>query len=195
LRLLLDSVSSPETKRKYTQALVEFAAWRAAQPLPFTRAAVLAWRTLHDWHATWLIIETNMGKKWLMQVVTDAYKELQKEHEPGCPGPDEGDPAKGCQGCYFPPGLPPVKEVTSLAGKRLRAEPVASRYEQNRWHHVGTFVELEDQQCTWVPADAASPDRIDALVQGGLFLMGKENNLVRIAAPSADVIMPITTGY
>jgi len=138
-------------------------------------AARLAWETFRAWGATWLIIETNMGKKWLMQVVTDAYKEMQ----------DEG---------LFEPGPPPVKEVTSLAGKKLRAEPVASRYEQNRWHHVGTFIELEDQQCTWVPGDAESPDRIDALVQAGLFLMGRENKLVRIAAP-ANMTMPVSSPY
>jgi phage terminase large subunit-like protein len=138
-------------------------------------AARLAWQTFLTWNADWLIIETNMGKKWLMQVVTDAYKEMQ----------DEG---------LFEPGPPPVKEVTSLAGKKLRAEPVASRYEQNRWHHVGTFVELEDQMCTWIPCDQASPDRIDALVQGGLYLMGKENRLIRVAAP-LNTWMPTSSPY
>lgn len=139
-------------------------------------AARLAWETFRTWGATWLVIETNMGKKWLMQVVTDAYKEMQKEG-------------------LFPSGLAPVKEVTSLAGKKLRAEPVAARYEQGRVKHVGTFVELEDQQCTWVPGEAQSPDRIDALVQAGLFLMGKEGNLVRIAAPSPDILMPVSNPY
>jgi len=151
-------------------------------------AARRAWEMFLQFGATWLIIETNMGKKWLMQVVADAYKEMQKEHAPGC---DDED----CSGCLFPEGPPPVKEVTSLAGKKLRAEPVASRYEQNRWHHVGTFVELEDQMCTWVPADAASPDRIDALVQGGLFLMGKENKLIRVSAPSSTAWMPVSSPY
>jgi phage terminase large subunit-like protein len=139
-------------------------------------AARRAWEMFLRYDATWLIIETNMGKKWLMQVVTDAYAEMQKEG-------------------LFEPGPPPVKEVTSLAGKKLRAEPVASRYEQNRWHHVGTFIELEDQQCTWVPGEGESPDRIDALVQGGLFLMGKENKLVRVAAPSPDIYMPVSSPY
>lgn len=138
-------------------------------------AARLAWETFRTWNATWLIIETNMGKKWLMQVVTDAYAEMQHEG-------------------LFEPGPPPVKEVTSLAGKKLRAEPVASRYEQNRWHHVGTFIELEDQMCTWVPEDAASPDRIDALVQAGLYLMGRENKLVRIAA-APNMQMPLSSPY
>lgn len=138
-------------------------------------AARLGWEMFLQYGATWFIVETNMGKKWLIQVVTDAYAEMQKEG-------------------LFPDGPAPIKEVTSLAGKKLRAEPVASRYEQNRWHHVGTFIELEDQMCTWVPEDAKSPDRIDALVQGGLFLMGKEHKLVRIAAP-ADVWMPSSSAY
>jgi phage terminase large subunit-like protein len=138
-------------------------------------AARLGWEMFRQFGATWFIVETNMGKKWLTTVLTDAYAEMQKEG-------------------LFEQGPAPIREVTSLAGKKLRAEPVASRYEQARWHHVGTFVELEDQCCTWVPEDAKSPDRIDALVQAGLFLMGKENKLVRIAAPS-NVQMPVSSPY
>jgi phage terminase large subunit-like protein len=139
-------------------------------------AARLGWEMFRQYDATWFIVETNMGKKWLIQVVQDAYAEMQKQG-------------------LFEPGPAPIKEVTSLAGKKLRAEPVASRYEQNRWHHVGTFIELEDQCCTWVPEDTKSPDRIDALVQAGLFLMGRENKLVRIAAPSTDSYMPVSSPY
>jgi phage terminase large subunit-like protein len=36
-------------------------------------------------------------------------------------------------------------------------------YEQGRIHHVGSFPELEDQMCTWVPGED-SPDRMDAMV-------------------------------
>lgn len=158
-------------------------------------AARRAWQMFLSLGADWLIIETNMGKKWLMQVVTDAYKEMQKEHGPGCPGAADEENPDGCKGCLFPPGPAPVREVTSLAGKRLRAEPVAARYEQNRYKHVGTFVELEDQQCTWIPGETASPDRIDALVQAGLFLMGKEHRLIRVAAPPSDSWMPVSSPY
>lgn len=135
-------------------------------------AARLAWNMVNVYAATWLIVETNIAKKWLTTVLTDAYKEMQLLG-------------------VFEPGPAPIREVTSLAGKRLRAEPVASRYEQNRWHHVGTFTELEDQMVTWVPEESpGSPDRIDALVQAGLFLMGKENKLVRVAAPSVEAFIP-----
>jgi integrase len=42
IRLVVDGVSSLETKRSYTHALVEFATWKAGMPL--TRAVVYAWR-------------------------------------------------------------------------------------------------------------------------------------------------------
>ena len=62
----------------------------------------------------------------------------------------------------------PYKMVRASKGKRKRAEPVAMLYEQNLVHHVGTFPELEDQMCTWVPdpgfESEESPDRMDALV-------------------------------
>ena len=58
----------------------------------------------------------------------------------------------------------PYKKVHASRGKRTRAEPVAALYEQGKVHHVGGFAELEDEQCTWVPGEADSPDRMDALV-------------------------------
>lgn len=57
----------------------------------------------------------------------------------------------------------PYKAVHATRGKQTRAEPIAALYEQGRAHHVGTFPELEDQLCQWVPGDK-SPDRLDALV-------------------------------
>jgi predicted phage terminase large subunit-like protein len=59
----------------------------------------------------------------------------------------------------------PVTTVHAKRGKALRAEPVASLYEQGRVSHVGTLAALEDQMTAWDPSgDAASPDRVDALV-------------------------------
>lgn len=55
------------------------------------------------------------------------------------------------------------KKVHASRGKVIRAEPVASLYEQGRVHHVGYFAELEDQLCSWQPGET-SPDRLDALV-------------------------------
>jgi phage terminase large subunit-like protein len=57
------------------------------------------------------------------------------------------------------------KDVVASRGKRVRAEPIAALYEQNRAHHVGGFPDLEDQMANWDPEDySGSPDRVDALV-------------------------------
>jgi phage terminase large subunit-like protein len=60
-------------------------------------------------------------------------------------------------------------KVHASRGKVIRAEPVAALYEQGRFHHVGAFPRLEDQQCAFTTdfdrkAAGFSPDRVDALV-------------------------------
>lgn len=61
------------------------------------------------------------------------------------------------------------KAVTASRGKATRAEPVSALFgnppkREPRVHMVGTFPELEDQLCNWVPGDDDSPDRLDAMV-------------------------------
>jgi len=58
----------------------------------------------------------------------------------------------------------PFKAVHASRGKATRAEPISALYEQGKVHHFGTFVELEDQMCEWIPGTEKSPDRVDALV-------------------------------
>lgn len=65
----------------------------------------------------------------------------------------------------------PIREVRASKGKRLRAEPISSLYEQGRVHHVGVFERLELQMTTWTPDEPKSPDRLDALVHGLTDLM------------------------
>jgi phage terminase large subunit-like protein len=57
----------------------------------------------------------------------------------------------------------PIRPVRATRGKVVRAEPVSALAAQGRIHHVGRFVELEDQLTSWVPGQP-SPDRLDALV-------------------------------
>lgn len=73
----------------------------------------------------------------------------------------------------------PYRAVRATRGKNVRAEPVAALYEQGRIHHVGTFAALESQLCSFVPGQASSPDRLDALVWAFTDLL-----LGRQAAPS-----------
>src|SRR5205814_4721150 len=56
------------------------------------------------------------------------------------------------------------RAVRATRGKAVRAEPIAALYEQGKVHHVGFYPELEDQQCSYLPTDSSSPDRMDALV-------------------------------
>jgi phage terminase large subunit-like protein len=60
-----------------------------------------------------------------------------------------------------------IKEVRATRGKHVRAEPIASMYEQGRVHHVGSFPQLETQMTqmtTYGFEGPGSPDRVDALV-------------------------------
>jgi hypothetical protein len=57
------------------------------------------------------------------------------------------------------------RAVHASRGKRVRAEPIVSLYEQGKIFHVRAFPDLEDQMCNYDPlAYAHSPDRLDALI-------------------------------
>lgn len=65
----------------------------------------------------------------------------------------------------------PIKRVHASRGKDIRAEPVSTRYEQGKVHHLTIFqhatdnlARLEDDMLTWDPTSGESKDRIDALV-------------------------------
>ena len=61
----------------------------------------------------------------------------------------------------------PVTPVRAMRGKWLRAEPVATLYEQGRVKHAGVFPALEDEMCDFASSGLSSnrsPDRVDALV-------------------------------
>ncbi|TAL05210.1 MAG: hypothetical protein EPO00_13360 [Chloroflexota bacterium] len=56
-------------------------------------------------------------------------------------------------------------KVWASRGKHIRAEPVASLYEQGRVHHVEGLGDLEDELCSWTPqSNDPSPNRLDAMV-------------------------------
>lgn len=67
-------------------------------------------------------------------------------------------------------------------GKRLRAEPVVSLYEQGRVHHVGVFSKLEDQMIGWNPNGGdKSPDDIDAMVHAVTYLLCQDEMAASIS--------------
>jgi len=66
--------------------------------------------------------------------------------------------------------------VFASRGKRTRAEPISSLYEQGKVHHVGVFGGLESQMTTWsAMAGEDSPDRVDALVWAMTELLMKQH--------------------
>jgi len=75
------------------------------------------------------------------------------------------------------------KAVHASRGKATRAEPISALYERGLVHHVGSFPQLEDQMCTWLPGED-SPDRMDALVWAltELMLGGEQGSRTRRTA-------------
>jgi phage terminase large subunit-like protein len=129
-------------------------------------AARHAWTVFARYNADTLVVEDNLGKQWLVKVLTDTYKEMIEEG-------------------FFPKHTtPPIKTVHSNHGKKLRAEPVALRYEQRRVHHLSRFELLEDEMVAWDPTSSKeSPDRLDALVHACRHLMAGERRSVRFFSP------------
>jgi len=130
-------------------------------------AAKHIWQVFYRWGADTVVIESNNAKRWMSDVLTDAYAEARDSD------------------MMFPEKTrPPLKMVDSRVGKRLRAEPVAMRYEQSTVHHVGTFKELEEEMLNFDPSDSHnSPNRMDALVHACRHLMAGEKKRVRVSSP------------
>jgi phage terminase large subunit-like protein len=105
------------------------------------------------WRASYIVAETNNGGEMVRTT-------LESERLP--------------QGVRYRP-------VTASRGKRLRAEPVSTLYEQGLCHHVGIHHTLEDQMTTWTPADRLSPDRLDALVWAISHLFFRRRGMADVA--------------
>lgn len=59
-----------------------------------------------------------------------------------------------------------IIEAQATDGKRVRAEPIAARYEQKKARHRrGEYVSAaESEMVSWVPGEGKSPNRVDAWV-------------------------------
>jgi phage terminase large subunit-like protein len=133
-------------------------------PLTSREAARHIWRVFYRNGADTVVIEDNLAKRWMTDVLKDAYVELRDQ--------DHLFPAKTS---------PPIKTVDSRIGKKLRAEPVAMRYEQATVHHLGTFTSLENEMLNFDPTDSHnSPNRMDAMVHAARHLMAGEKKRIRL---------------
>lgn len=79
-----------------------------------------------------------------------------------------------------------VEKISAKLSKAARAEPVSALYERGLVHHVGFLPMLESQLVSWVPGDAKSPDRLDALVHAIA-------NLVVVNQTATGVVLSPTT--
>lgn len=130
------------------------------------QAARHIWQVYHRWGADTVVIEDNLAKLWMTQVLNDTYIEMRDQ--------DRLFPEKTTA---------PLKAIDSRKGKKLRAEPVGLRYEQQTVHHMGTFSQLEEEMLNFDPTDSkASPNRMDALVHACRFLMAGEKKRIRVAS-------------
>lgn len=131
-------------------------------------AALHCWRVVAEFGADMLVIETNLGKRWMQQVLHDAYFELVG------------------QGMFPAGSKPPIKAIDVKTGKKTRAEPVAMRSEQGRLHMIGrNFELLEDQLVTFTAwGTNESPDRLDAMVHACRYLMDGERKRAQITSPA-----------
>ena len=74
-----------------------------------------------DWDADCVVVEVNFGGDMAVSTLVTAAEAL---------------------------GISvPIRTVRASRGKQPRAQPVSAMAAQNRWHWVGTFPELEDEQC------------------------------------------------
>lgn len=133
-------------------------------------AALHVWRTLAAWGADTVVVEDNMGKRWLSTVLEDAFIELRDK-----------------QGLFDPHTRPPMAHVDSRIGKSLRAQPVGMRLQQGRLHVVGGHEVLENQMVAFDPdlqKKHGVDDRVDALVHAARHLMKSEKRKTHFADPS-----------
>lgn len=93
----------------------------------------------HKWQADAIVAETNFGKAMVEETIRSVDPNV------------------------------PIRTVTASRGKAVRAEPIATLYEEklDLVRHVGKFPDLEDQLCAFAVSGwtgERSPDRADALI-------------------------------
>jgi predicted phage terminase large subunit-like protein len=111
-------------------------------PADWGRAAVSAF---DRYQADAIVAEVNFGGEMVAEVIRSAAR--------------EGGAARPV----------PFREVRASRGKAVRAEPIATLFEQEKVRLAGIFPVLEDQLCAMTTAGFVgdrSPDRADAMIWG-----------------------------
>ena len=134
---------------------------RAGQWTP-TEWAVYAIECYHKYRAHKIVAEKNFGGDMVEDNIRN-INQWSKELE------------RNLIGRYLP-----IKLVTASRGKDIRAEPVATLYEQRRVFHCAQFPAAEDQMCAFIDADDnEGADMVDAIVWACTELGGLDAQLDR----------------
>ena len=105
-----------------------------------------------------IIAEKNQGGEMVQDTIENAAKALWREGRRQSPRVN-------------------VVLVSVHDGKRVRADPIAQKWEEETAHIMGSLPELEHEMTTWDGSDGgASPNRIDAMVQGLTHLLLKTSH-------------------
>jgi len=118
--------------------------------------ATAVWRAAIDWNAEAVVIEDNQGKDMVEHTLTTVWPEI----------PESATRLR-----------PKIHRVHAGASKRVRALPIATRYERQppTIHHVqgaGDLTALVEEMTGWDGSGSGdSPDRIDALVWALTYLL------------------------
>ena len=113
-----------------------------------------------DFKADCVVLETNQGGEMAEAVIRSSAQSM------GVP-------------------CPRIRKVHASQGKRLRAEPIAALYEQQRISHClvyGGLGKLEGEMTQFTPDSGFSPDRVDALVHAMTELMVSPARTLRFVA-------------
>lgn len=112
--------------------------------MPTEEWARAACKLAHKLDAERIFVETNFGGDQATLIIRTAWEALVRE----------GEVSGFC---------PQIVAVVAKKNKKLRAEPIAGQWREDKIRIVGALPKLEHEWQTWV-ADAASPGRIDASV-------------------------------
>ena len=96
-----------------------------------------------------IVVETNFGGDLATLAIRTAWSALATERA--------GDPA-------WSRLCPRIVTVTARRNKRLRAEPIAQQWTEDRIRTAAYLPELEEEWCVWQHDSSQSPGRIDASV-------------------------------
>lgn len=115
-----------------------------------------------------IVVEVNYGGDQATTVIRTAWEALKREELDAIAQEDPTDPVERC---YTIRHCPRIKPVRARRNKRLRADPIAQAWIEDRIETCAYLPEMEEEWATWDESSKESPGRIDASVYLGYALL------------------------